>query len=173
MNGDFKVHDLVIVSCGGNKIRGEEGVLAPPIPAKDVYTSTYFKWNRQYAEKFGRHWCILSAHYGFMAPDWLMPRLYNASWSKSAIRKMKKEGKKINPSMRCEDIRQQASLGHPIKFLPAMEIVVLGGKEYTQRVKFAVDSIKGMQLLNPLDGLGIGLQIQAVKNAVERNRPFQ
>lgn len=170
---NFKVHDLVIVSCGGSKIQDREDILTPPIPVKNVYTSGYFKQNRQYAEKFGKQWCILSAHYGFMAPDWLMPRLYNATWSKSAMRKMEKEGKKISPSMSCEALRRQALHGHPIKFLPGMEIVVLSGKEYAQRVKFALDSIKDMRILNPLDGLGIGKQIQKVKNAVERNRSFK
>ena len=59
---------LVIVPCGKRKI-WDKNSEAGPTKARDVYTGSPFKVNREYAEKFGDPWVILFAKYGFLEPD--------------------------------------------------------------------------------------------------------
>lgn len=58
---------LLLVGCVKEK-------LAVPAPARDLYVSTLFRKERQYAELSGLPWFILSAEHGLVAPDeWLAP----------------------------------------------------------------------------------------------------
>jgi hypothetical protein len=56
---------LVIVGCGSAK-RDNRG---RRVPARDLYTSTYFEKKRDYAESVGDEWMILSAKHGLIAPE--------------------------------------------------------------------------------------------------------
>ena len=67
---------LVIISCSDRKI-WKKFPSAGPTPAKDAYTSPIFSVSREYAEKFGDRWLILSAKYGFIEPDFVIPANYN------------------------------------------------------------------------------------------------
>jgi len=61
----------VIVGCGSAKRDRElvPGKLrVKRYPAKDLYTSTYFKKKREYAETVGDQWMILSALHGLIPP---------------------------------------------------------------------------------------------------------
>ncbi|MFB6188589.1 MAG: DUF6884 domain-containing protein [Halapricum sp.] len=63
--GDPYPHEgetIVLVGCGQQKREGEW-------PAKDLYTSNYFKKKREYAERVGDLWYVLSAEYGLLAPN--------------------------------------------------------------------------------------------------------
>jgi hypothetical protein len=53
---------IVLVACSARK-RGT------PCPAKDLYTSTLFRYSRRYAEQFGDRWYILSARHGLLSPE--------------------------------------------------------------------------------------------------------
>ena len=55
-----------------------------PVPASEVYTSRFFKLHRAYAERFGDQWVILSAMYGFVRPDFLIPGPYNVTFKRKA-----------------------------------------------------------------------------------------
>ena len=59
--GEVEGKTLVIVGCGAAK-------LDQPARAKDLYTSTYFKKKRGFAELVGDHWKILSAEHGLVPP---------------------------------------------------------------------------------------------------------
>lgn len=52
---------LVVVGCGSEK-RGRIS------EARHLYTSTYFRKKREYAEAVGDQWVILSAEHGILAP---------------------------------------------------------------------------------------------------------
>jgi hypothetical protein len=67
-----------MVPCGRSKIWDREPDHGP-IPASDAYTGTPFRLNRQYAERFGDAWVVLSAKYGFIAPDFMIPAPYEVS----------------------------------------------------------------------------------------------
>ena len=56
------INRLVIVGCGAAKQDHRS-------KAKDLYTSTYFKKKREYAETVGTRWLILSAEHGLIKPD--------------------------------------------------------------------------------------------------------
>ena len=59
---------LVIAPCSQGKV-WDKSPDHGPTPARDAYTGSPFKVNRQYAEHFGAEWIILSAKYGFIGPD--------------------------------------------------------------------------------------------------------
>jgi hypothetical protein len=70
---------LVIVSCGEQKI-WKRFPDAGPTFARDAYASSPFTKSRRYAEHFGEHWLILSAKYGFIEPEFIIPADYNRSF---------------------------------------------------------------------------------------------
>ena len=58
---------LLLVACVKEK-------LAVPAAARDLYVSPLFKKEREYAERVGLPWFILSAEHGLVVPDeWLSP----------------------------------------------------------------------------------------------------
>ncbi len=63
---------LVIVPCGCSKIWDRDPKRGP-VAAAEAYTGTPFRLNRQYAECFGDAWVVLSAKYGFIAPEFSIP----------------------------------------------------------------------------------------------------
>ncbi|MDG6220589.1 MAG: hypothetical protein QCI38_03975, partial [Candidatus Thermoplasmatota archaeon] len=140
---------LVIVQCGGSKIWKKKTELGA-VPAKDAYTSPYFKKNRAYAEKFGECWMILSAKYGFIDPKTLIED-YNVTFKK----------KKTNP-ISVEDLRRQVYQKNLAQFC---EIVVLGGIEYLEAVEQAFRGT-GCKVVSPFEGLSIGMRMHAVDMAL-------
>jgi len=70
---------LCIIPCGNRKI-WDKNPNAGPTRAKDVYIGPFAKKCKEYAEKFYlSSWCILSAKYGFLFPDDIVPGSYNVT----------------------------------------------------------------------------------------------
>jgi hypothetical protein len=74
---------LVVVPCGAQKIWDTHPDVGA-VPAQDAYTSAFFKTNRAYVERFGDHWVILSAKYGSVPPQFLIPGLYDVSFNRTS-----------------------------------------------------------------------------------------
>jgi hypothetical protein len=72
---------LVIVPCGQSKI-WDRYPNAGPVAARNAYTGPLFRVNREYAEKFGDRWVVLSAKYGFISPDFVIPGPYEVTFKK-------------------------------------------------------------------------------------------
>ena len=70
---------LVVVSCGKRKI-WDYYPNAGPTKAKGAYRKGPFRLNREYAEVFGDKWVILSAKYGFINPDFVIPGNYSVTF---------------------------------------------------------------------------------------------
>jgi len=70
---------LTIISCGKNKIWDRQPG-AGPTAARYAYTSPVFKTSCRYAECFAARWMILSAKYGFIDPDFIIPENYDVTW---------------------------------------------------------------------------------------------
>ncbi|HUG14566.1 MAG TPA: hypothetical protein VMM78_06045, partial [Thermomicrobiales bacterium] len=70
---------LVVVPCGSAKV-WDRYPNAGPTAAQDVYTGSPFVLNRHYAEQFGDSWVILSAKYGFVAPQFVIREPYNVTF---------------------------------------------------------------------------------------------
>jgi hypothetical protein len=62
---------LVIVPCGRSKIWDREPDRGS-VAAAEAYTGTPFRLNRQYAERFGDAWVVLSAKDGFTTLEFLV-----------------------------------------------------------------------------------------------------
>ena len=75
---------LVVVPCGMRKI-WDMNPSAGPTPAKNAYVGAPFKVNRAYAEKFADRWVILSAKYGFIDLDFVIPENYDVTFKLSLI----------------------------------------------------------------------------------------
>ncbi len=112
---------LCIISCGGKKIwDGSSGRNAGPTPVRNVYTGNFARLNQKYAERFyPGSWCILSAKYGFLMPDDIVPGNYNVRITDpEAILR--------------ENLREQAQRLGLDRF---DRVVVVAGKDYVAAVQ--------------------------------------
>jgi hypothetical protein len=156
MLGGLEVDELlVIVPCGQRKVWDEEPARGP-VWAKDVYTSCYFRTNRAYAEAFASRWVILSAKYGFVLPDSLIPGPYNVTF----------KDRSTNPVEVPRLVEQIEE--HRLNEVP--NIIGLGGKEYRAMIEAAF-ALFPCTLSFPFSGLLIGLAIQATKRAIQSRNP--
>jgi hypothetical protein len=131
---------LVIVPCGG------------------AYVSTFFRANRRYAETFGDGWVILSAKYGFVRPETLIPGPYNLTFNRRAT-----------GPIGLDLVTTQAEtfgLGS------AGQVVVLGGRHYREVAQIVFTPL-GCDLQFPFAACrGLGYMIQATQRAVASGQPF-
>jgi hypothetical protein len=156
MLGGLEVDELVvIVPCGQRKVWVEEPDRGP-VWAKDVYTSCYFRTNRAYAEAFATRWVILSAKYGFVLPDSLIPGPYNVTFKDRSTNP-------VEVPMLVEQIKE-------LRLNEMPNIIGLGGKEYRAMIEGAFAPFP-CTLSFPFSGLLIGLAIQATKRAIQSGSP--
>ncbi len=150
------MNTLCIVPCGNRKIWSKNPETGPT-KARDVYIGPFAKKCREYAETFYPDcWCILSAKYGFIFPEDIIPENYNVTFLKP----------KTCP-ITIAELRNQATqkglLSYP-------KIVVLGGRNYSQIVE---KTFPGVILSVPLTGCkGIGYMMGRLKTAIEKGVPL-
>lgn len=146
---------LVIVPCGKAKIWDKQPS-AGPTRAADVYTGGLFNKNKAYAERFATDWLILSAKYGLISPDFLIPETYNVTFAK----------RKTRPITTDEVVKQARNIN-----LEKYDVVVgLGSKDYCAVTAVA---FSGSRLEFPFLGLaGVGPMMSAVKHALETGEMF-
>jgi len=141
---------LCIIPCGNRKI-WDKNPNAGPTRARDVYIGPFAKKCKEYAEKFyPSSWCILSAKYGFLFPDDIVPGPYNVTFN----------DKRTNPISVGELSKQVKEKG-----LDKYEkILVLGGKKYVSVVKKVFSKKK---VYVPLEGYkGIGYMMNRINKAI-------
>ena len=140
---------LVVVPCGHKKAWDTNPALGE-VAACEAYTGAVFGMNRAYAEQFGTRWIILSAKYGFVTPESMIPGPYDVTFKKL----------KSGPvSVSC--LRTQVvELG----LQQFEEVIALGGKEYRAAVAAAFDEYP-CKVLAPFAGLPIGKYMHAIKGA--------
>ncbi len=142
---------LVIVPCGRRKIWDKDPNQGPT-PARDVYTGAPFKVNREYAERFAERWVILSAKYGFIPPDFMIPGPYNVTFKDVSTNP-------VSVSTLREQIQAQS--------FDRFEMVIgLGGREYRAAVKRAF-ALLPVEVCFPFAGLIIGKAMSATKRAIK------
>ncbi len=144
---------LVVVPCGKSKIWDKDPGHGPT-PASEAYTGSMFRLNRQYAEKFGDRWIMLSPKYGFIEPDDVIPESYDISFRLPAT----------NPITVEVLQRQVRELG--LDAFP--DVIALGGSGYRGAITAAFAGT-GAWLHAPFAGLPIGKMMQATKAAMERS----
>lgn len=147
---------LVVVPCGKRKI-WDRYPTAGPTKAKDVYIGTPFKVNREYAEKYSDRWIVLSAKYGFIDPDFIIPRNYNVTFKDPLTNP-------ISVIELKEQIKQKA--------LDTFDtVVVLGGHDYAGVVNIAFSDLE-VTIKRPVAGLPLGRAMSVVRRAIDEGRPF-
>jgi hypothetical protein len=142
---------LVIVPCGTATI-WDRSPHAGPTEAYYAYHGTPFKLNRAYAERFAHRWVMLSAKYGFVRPNFVIPEPYDVSFRK----------KSTNP-IHLDALRQQVREQRLDKFRVA---VALGGKEYRWVVELAFEGT-GVVTIAPFSDLPLGTKMHVLKHAIE------
>jgi hypothetical protein len=146
---------LVIVPCGQGKLWDRQPKVGPT-PARDAYTGAPFKVNREFAERFGARWVILSAKYGFISPDFVIPGPYEVTFKR-------KSTNPISVAALRAQVRDQGLGQFPT-------VIGLGGKEYVSAVREAF-ALWPVKLLFPFAGLPIGKMMQATRRAIESGVP--
>ena len=141
---------IVLVSCVGKK--ADE-----PQPAKDLYQSPWFRLARQYAEKVGDAWYILSAKYGRVHPDWEIDP-YDHTLNTMTVADRKNWAEETYASISSAFFQRDFS---PDQF----EVVILAGERYREFLipRFEDD---GYKVSVPMEGLGIGQQLAWLKKEV-------
>jgi hypothetical protein len=147
---------ICIVPCGSKKIWDKEPETGPTM-AKHVYIGSFAGKCREYAEKFyPESWCILSAKYGFLFPEDIVPGPYNVSFN----------NKKSNP-ISLDELKSADSTQKLYKY---DDIVVLGGKNYTKMVN---DIFTDKKIYNPLSKCkGMGFMMQELNEAIKKGIPL-
>lgn len=129
--------ELYLISCVKTKGPG-------PAPAKDLYTSAWFRKARAYVEKKARPWRILSAQYGLVHPERMirpyeqtlktMPVAERRAWAERVLAE-------LEPSL--------AGVG---------TIVFLAGQAYREFLAPALRD-RGLTVLVPMASLSQGRQL--------------
>jgi hypothetical protein len=151
------VKRLVIISCGRAKIWDKEPK-AGPNKARDAYSSPYFRDNRRYAEKFGDRWLILSAKYGFIDPNFVIPGAYEVTFKKRTPRPIGDEA--LAEQVRVKRLASTYDL-----------VEVIGGSDYAERVRRAFDGT-GIRVTAPIEGLSLGKGWHEVQAQLRIGRAF-
>lgn len=135
-------HQIVLISCVSKK-------LPYKAKAKDLYISTLFKLNMQYAEVLNPDGIyILSAKYG------LLPLEKEIEPYEQTLNNMRSSEVKKWASMVLEQIKE-------IYEIDNTEVTFLAGEKYR---KFLIPELKTFKI--PLQGLPIGKQLQKLKGLV-------
>lgn len=138
---------LVIVPCSARKIWDKEPQRGPT-PAKDAYTGPLFRLARRFAETYGYPWIILSAKYGFIEPDHVIPGNYDVTF----------RDPKTNP-VTVDILRRQVE---EKKLYRYQKLIVLGSKYYVDMVRRAFQNYN-IEIEAPLEGLPIGKMLRKLK----------
>lgn len=146
---------LVIIPCGQSKVWDDDPERGPT-PAREAYTGAPFKVNRTYAERHGDRWIILSARYGFIPPDFVLPGPYNVTFKRPVTNP-------VDVATLRDQIRDQG-------LHESERVVGLGGMEYRAMIEAAFVPF-GVAVEFPYAGLPIGLAMQAVKRATSLSPP--
>lgn len=140
---------LVVVPCGAKKIWSEHPSRGA-VRAAEAYVGVPFRVNRAYAEVVGDAWVILSAKYGFLAPDDLLNGPYEVTFKR----------KKTNP-VAVETLQRQVEERGLASF---DRVIGLGGVEYRAALTEAFRD--HAEVAFPFAGLALGYSLQATKAAM-------
>ena len=122
-------------------------------PARDLYTSPLFRALRAYAVAHADAWYILSAEYHLLRPEEIvapyertlnaMPKRERVAWAERVQRQL-------------------------LEVLPTgAEVILLAGVRYREGLVPFLRT-RGFSVTVPLEGLGIGKQLQKLKQSVVR-----
>ena len=136
----------VYVGCGSAKreLDGHPNHSENQYVAADLYTSNYFKLKREYAERMGRTWSILSAKYGLIDP-WALCPPYDVRLTASGFAgeddalfdTIDEWGQSVMESIEAEITYAERSISEDT----VDEIVVLAGKNYVNPIRDELEEL--------------------------------
>jgi len=129
---------VTLISCVGKK-------LDRSAPAKDLYASPWFAKARRYAEAMGGPWFILSAEFGLVQPDRVIPP-YDRTLNRMSATDRKIWAARVSTRM--------------TQVMPvAGRVVVLAGERYRE---YLMDYLRSHHAVVdvPMKGMRIGEQLQ-------------
>jgi hypothetical protein len=135
---------LFIIGCGKSKIWDKNDDIGPQ-KAEDVYTSGFATLKREYAQSQSCDWMILSAKYGFIRPDFVIPGPYNVTFDDPSTHPIPV------PELR-QQVRDQQLDRYD-------EITIVAGRKYIDSAKEAFDGTAA-RIAAPFAGLPMGQQMQ-------------
>lgn len=142
-----------IISCGKGKVWESNPTLGPT-PAKDVYTGSFFNKLRAYAECYYDDWYILSAKYGVIHKDHIIPETYDVTFN----------DKSTNP-VDAGFVRDTL----PEEILSCPNVEVIAGKKYCE-ILDQVFLNSPVTLSKPLlEYKGMGYQLQYLTRRINEN----
>ncbi|MCK4359153.1 MAG: hypothetical protein KAW92_10520 [Candidatus Cloacimonetes bacterium] len=146
------MNTLCIIPCGSKKIWDKNSDIGPT-KAKDVYIGVFAQKCRDWAKLFYPNtWCILSAKYGFLFPNDIVPGPYNVSFKNVDLNQIT-----------IHELRKQVEEKNLNEY---DQIVVLGGKFYVDKIKRL---FKNAEIITPLAGCkGIGYIISKLKTEIDK-----
>jgi hypothetical protein len=129
----------ILVGC----VSGKESTARP---ARELYRTELFRRRREYAERSGRPWFIVSALYGLLLPDQIVEpydlRLTDLAW----------EERHALAASIADDLE------HQVGSLAGQVFEVHAGEEYARMLGLALRP-HGATIIKPLAGLRIGEQL--------------
>jgi uncharacterized protein DUF6884 len=132
--------DVIILGCVSSKRSG-------PAKAKDLYVSPMFAKRRRYAESTGKPWFIFSAEHGMIDPEVVIAP-YDVAMARLRVDEVRTKG------VRAAD--QLEALAGPLR---GKRFEIHAGAAYVRSIKDPLAK-RGAILLNPLEGLRFGYQLQ-------------
>lgn len=141
---------LVLVGCSSNKEKGA-------VNAEDLYTGELFKLGRKFGNNllFGSRWAILSAKYGVIHPNRLVPPYDECL---DTAEKRRAWNALVLEQLQSETYPTPAHRYTPPAPEPA-RIIVLAGANYRGWI---ADAPNHWEIIVPLAGMGIGEQKAAL-----------
>jgi hypothetical protein len=134
----IKIMTVYLVSCVSKK-RTE------PVPARDLYVSSWFLKARAYVESKDDRWFILSAEHGLLAPESIVSP-YEKSLNALPIAARRVWAERVKAQMKSELVGDE-------------RVVVLAGKRYREfLMPFLYELSSCVEI--PMEGLSIGQQLQ-------------
>jgi uncharacterized protein DUF6884 len=146
---------LYVVPCGKAKIWDKEPWRGAT-PARAAYTGSFACATRAYAESTGARWIVLSAKYGFLWPDELVPGPYNVTFSRPSTE-----------AISIQALRQQVRDRGLDRF---GDIVAIVGSAYAKRLRSVFENTN-VSIRTPLANRGgMAKIVQFLKRACSEGR---
>jgi len=138
-----EVRKIYLVSCVAGK-------MPYPTNAGNLYTSPWFIMARSLVEKTGQPWFILSAKYGLVSPETVIPP-YEKTLNTMGIADRRTWAAMVRKQM--DEILPDAG-----------EVVILAGVKYRENLMTHLQA-RFPKVSVPMEGLQIGRQLSWMKNA--------
>lgn len=146
---------IAFVGCGAKKLDTDD-----PVPARDLYTSNYFRLKREYAEETCDSWYIVSAEHRLLSPDTEVSP-YDTTISDLSDYNLGKWS-----------VRTSTEISTALSFKnPYTEVVLLMGSSYLDHIEERAWS-RVRKVIRPFEGTsGIGEQMGVLREKIDTYHP--